>query len=376
MEETKEVAARRIMYVITKTNWGGAQRYVYDLATAAQASGMNVLVAGGGEGELLTRLKDAQVDTLTIGGLSRDVHITKDVAAFKELYSLFRRAKPEVVHLNSSKAGIAALAARLARVPHIVFTVHGWAWNEERPYLQKCVIALAYWLTLLLSHTVIMVSNEAKRQGRFFPFVQRKMTVIHNGVRAPEFLSREEARRKLLPSSTRSLWIGTIGELHPIKGHSTLIEAYEHVAPDVPDSELILIGEGQERSALERQIRIEGVSGSTHLLGHIPEASLYLRAFDIFVLPSRSEGLPYVLLEAGAASLPVVATAVGGIPEVITEEETGVLVPYGDRGSLTEALEYVAQDETLRRRLGSALHTKVENEFSVHRMVTQTFALY
>ena len=373
----EQAQGKKIIFVITKSNWGGAQRYVYDLATALHVRGTSVLVAAGGDGELMARLQGVGVETISVGGLARDMHLGSELKAFKVLLSLFRTHKPDVVHLNSSKAGLAALAARLAGVPKIVFTVHGWgAWNEARPLLQKVLIAVVYWITLLLSHEVIMVSRETRKQGRFFPFVQKRITIIHNGVHPIPFLSREEARKKLLPHSNRSLWIGTIGELHPIKGHHLLIEAYEHFVPYFPDSELVIIGEGQERSALERQMRIEGVSDTTHLMGHLPDAAMYLQAFDIFVLPSRSEGLPYVLLEAAQAGLAVVATAVGGSLEIVTDETTGVLLPYGDRSLLTEALEYVAGDETLRQQLGTALKAYVEKEFGIEQMIEQTLSLY
>lgn len=376
MNAYQQVARSKVMYVITKTNWGGAQRYVYDLAVAAKKQGFDVHVAGGGSGELLTRLTDAGVPTSSITAFSRDVHLLQEIQAFFELLTLFKKERPRVVHLNSSKAGIAALAARFARVPHIIFTVHGWAWNEKRPLLQKILITFVYWITLLLCHRSILVSKEAKRQARLLPFVQRKMTIIHNGVHPITYLSREEARKKLLPESKKSFWIGTIGELHPIKGHALLIEAFEHFAPDFPDSELVIIGEGEERTNLERLMRIEGVSGSTHLVGNIPEAATYLRAFDLFVLPSRSEGLPYVILEAGQAGLSVLATSVGGIPEAITDGETGMLIPYGDRGALTDGLEYLARNAQIRTTYGTALNAVVEKDFTLTKLVEETFALY
>ncbi len=380
MEVTSPTSASReklrILYVITKSNWGGAQRYVYDLAVRANELGHEVGVAAGGNGELLTRLRADGISVHPITTLARDVHILQEFSALKELYRICRASRPDVVHVNSSKGGLALLAARCAGVRRVVFTVHGWAWNEERPLYQKALIGLVYWVTLLLSHRAIVVSYEARRQARFLPFVQGKMRVVHNGVRAIAFEERTHARTHLLPDSDATFWIGVVAELHPIKGLDTLIEAFEHFVCDFPQSELVIIGEGNERGTLERQIQLEGVSGRVHLLGHISEAAKYLSALDVFVLPSRSEGLAYVLLEAGLASLPVVATRVGGIPEVIIDTETGLLVPYGNREALTEAFATLAKDSELRRTLGSALHTKITNGFSLSVMAEQTFALY
>lgn len=376
MEVAHSPAKKRILYVITKSNWGGAQRYVYDLATAAKEAGHEVLVAAGGAGELIERLTEAGVPVHPIESLARDVRLSAELSAFRELRRVMRWMRPDVVHLNSSKAGLAALAARLSGVPNIIFTVHGWAWNEERPAWQKALIAGVYWVTLLFCHEVIVVSEAAVRQGRKLPFMGKKLSVIHNGVHDIEFMSRANARARLLPDSTHSLWIGTIAELHPVKGLDKLVKAFEHVAPDFPDSELVIIGEGDERSRLERLITSLGLSGRAHLAGHVSRAAELLPAFDIFVLPSRSEGLGYVLLEAGAASLPVVATDVGGIPEIIEDHATGLLVPYGDIPALIGALLSLARDAELRRTLGSALHDKVAREFSLARMRDETFALY
>ena len=376
MFESNKEPRNGVVYVITKSNWGGAQRYVYDLACAAKERGMKVCVAAGGTGELLTRSTASGLKTVSIQAFTRDVSLAQDMRALRELYVLFKKERPLVVHVNSSKAGIPALAARFAGVPTIIFTVHGWAWNESRPLYQKIAMVGVYWLTFVLSHKVILVSKAARRQARFFPFVQKKVSVIYNGIPLVQLFSREEARAHLVPTSKRAFWIGTIGELHPIKGHSILIEAYEHVVPDVVDSTLLIIGEGQERSALERLMRIEGVSGSTHLLGHVMDAQRYLKAFDIFVLPSRSEGFPYVLLEAGRAGVSVVATNVGGIPEVITDDTTGVLVSYGDRVALTQALTSLALDTTRRERLGKALQEHIQKDFSITQMVEKTFSLY
>lgn len=371
-----ESQKKRILYLITKSNWGGAQRYVHDMALEATKAGYEVMVAGGGEGELLARLAHEGIHTVSINSLGRDVRLFSELKAFREIYALLRTYKPDVLHLNSSKAGISALAGRLAGVRTIIFTIHGWAWNEERPFIQKIFIAIAYFFTILLCHSVLVVSLAAAKQARFMPIRKRNLIVIHNGVRQSNLLSREAARNILLPESRHAFWIGTIAELHPIKGLPTLIEAYEHFAPDFASSELVIIGEGQQRSELERQIRLEGVSGTTHLLGHVTDASRYLLAFDIFVLASKSEGLPYALLEAGSAGLSVVATGVGGIPEIITDGESGILVPYGDRGALTEALEQLAGNESLRRDMGQALKQKISEEFSIEKMCAETFSHY
>ncbi|MEK9184445.1 MAG: glycosyltransferase family 4 protein [Patescibacteria group bacterium] len=367
----------RILYVITKANWGGAQRYVYDLATAASEGGWEAIVATGSEGELSRRLIEAGIRVETIEGLGRDIRLKDDVSAFHSLLGLIRDIQPTVVHSNSSKAGgLAALAARISGVHRIVFTAHGWAFNEDRKGHQKALIWLLHYLTVLLSHRTICVSGAMRDDARAMPLVQKKLVVIHNGIGAIPLLPRDEARQRLAPGLNTSLWIGTIAELHPTKQLHILVRAFAKVAGKNVDCSLVIMGDGQERARLEALALRLQITERVHFLGHIENASSYLPAVDIFVLPSRSEGLGYVLLEAGMAGLPVVATNVGGIPEVIQHKETGILVRSGDVDELASSIEQLLTYPDLRARFGTALKERIVEKFSKTEMIEKTFGLY
>jgi glycosyltransferase involved in cell wall biosynthesis len=368
---------RRILYVITKANWGGAQRYVYDLATSAKEAGNEVLVVSGTEGVLTRNLREAGIEVKSVASMKRDVSVLAEIRALYDITRIVRDYTPEVIHGNSSKGGaFAGVAGRLCGVPHIIFTAHGWAFNEHRPWWQKKLIAFFHWLTVLLSHTTVCVSNAIARDIAGLPFVKTKLKVIHNGVDAAPLLARSDARTRLAPHLTAPFWIGTIAELHPTKQLPILIKAFARIAQTHKDIALVLIGEGEERKRLEAIAHAENFVSRIHFCGHVQDASSYLSAFDIFTLPSRSEAFSYVLLEAGHASLPVVASNVGGIPEVITNETTGLLVPSRDVDALANALERLLSDETLRGKLAQALHTRVIKEFSKEKMVRETLALY
>ena len=138
----------------------------------------------------------------------------------------------------------------------------------------------------------------------------------------------------------------------------------------------VAIGEGEERVLLERQIQSLELKDKVFLAGAVPEAARYLKAFDIFILPSRKEGLPYTILEAGLAGLPVVASAVGGIPEIITSMESGILIRARDPREIARALKFLINEPKIKRALGAALRRKVKSEFSTARMVKQTLAVY
>lgn len=305
---------KKILYVITKANWGGAQRYVFDLATSLPKEEFEVAVAFGQPGLLAQKLQEAGVATRPIQSLQRDVSAWADIKSFFELYWLFLKESPDVVHLNSSKAGaVGAWAAWLAGVRRIVFTAHGWPFRERRSAPARAALWLASWCTALASSAVICVSEHDLAQAKRMPFVGSKAVRVHNGI-GPMALGSGEAIRAAFPSGARIT--GTIGELTRNKNHIALIER----ARRDRDTYVAIVGEGELRGALESKIREYRLEDRVKLFGFMP-ASEALRGFDIFALPSLKEGLPYVLLEAKQAGLPIEANRVGGIPEILDAQD-------------------------------------------------------
>jgi glycosyltransferase involved in cell wall biosynthesis len=343
--------APAILYVVTKARFGGAQRYVYDLAVAAKEAGYPVWVATGEEGPLCDMLHEAGIPQHTIATMQRDVSFFADLHSGIALWNLIRKLKPTVVHLNSAKAaGLGSIVARLCGVPRIIFTAHGWAFNEERPWWQKVLIYIFSWITILLSHRTIAVSHAVLRDTADMPFVHHKMTVVHLGARLPLLLPKETSRKALLTHS-HGVWVGSVAELHPTKRLRDLLDAFSRIAPEFPEARLVIIGEGQERRALEDQSAALGLTGRIHFVGFVPNAAAHLPALDVFVLPSHSEGLGYVLMEAGHATLPTIATEVGGIPEII-DAQTGLLVPPRSPEALAHALRALLMYPEKAQRLG------------------------
>jgi len=213
---------KKVLYVITKSNWGGAQRYVYDLATNLPPDRFEPVVACGGNGALVEKLKTAGVRVIPIPSLERDISVDKELRAFFELRTIIRQEQPDIVHLNSSKAGaIGALTARFSGVSRVIFTVHGWPFLESRPFISKAGIWIASWITALLCHTVICISQYDVTIARKMPFIYRKVVHIYNGI-APMELGNGEIIRREFPSGARI--IGTIGELVKNKNHIALNE--------------------------------------------------------------------------------------------------------------------------------------------------------
>ncbi len=303
---------QKILVVITKGNWGGAQKYVYELATRLPKDDYEIVVAHGWGDILPAKLKEQSIRTVHIPQLGRDISLGKDSSSFFALFSLFRKERPHIVHLNSSKiGGLGALAARCARIPKIIFTVHGFAFNENRSPLQKAIIKFVSWITIILSTDVICISQKELTVARAWPYTAKKLHLIYNGISTPAFKERNESRKILtdiLKQSadffTTKTIIGSIGELTANKGFVYAISALKEVEHIM----YIIIGTGEQKELLQQKINESQSKHKIFLAGFIDEASTLLPAFDMILVPSLKEGIPYVILESGAAEVPIITT--------------------------------------------------------------------
>jgi glycosyltransferase involved in cell wall biosynthesis len=356
----------KILYGITKSNFGGAQRYVFDLATAMKERGHDVTVLCEGGGPLVDKLMDSRIKIISLNKLQRDMSITKEAFSFFEILKILRQEKPDTFHINSSKmGGLGALAGRLTGVKKIIFTAHGWAFNEPRPKWQKILIKFFTWITIIFAHKTICVSKKTRDNVVGWPFAKNRLVVVYNGI----------SRFNLDKRRDDSFTVGTTAELHKIKGLDILLKAWSKFIKK-HDAKLIVIGDGEERKNLENMAKNLGILDSVIFKGFVDNARSLLSNFDIFCLPSRSEAMPYVLLEAGLAQLPVIATPVGGIPEIIESGVSGILTPVGDAEILFSTLVLLAEDKELRERLANNLKHTVQENFSLDKMLSATLNTY
>ncbi len=382
---------KKIIYLVTQSEWGGAQKYIYDLATHLPKDEFKVLAAAGeGNGELFNRLKEKQIPTYHLKHTVRAIRPIKEILAFFELLKLFKKEKPDIIHLNSSKISIlGSLAGKIyaSHVSHptfrIIYTSHGWVFNEPLPFWTKKLYYILEKLTASLKDKIICVSEYdrgvALKKKISSP---SKLITIPNGIglNPGDFLNQQSARLELqkIPGSASRVprsAIGTIANLYPTKGLQYLIEAASNLLKDNPDLIFMIIGEGDERKKLESLIKQYNLTDNFFLLGNIKDAYKYLKAFDIFVLPSVKEGWPYTLLEALRAGLPIIATRVGGIPEIITDNENGLLVPPANPDSLQKAIKKLLADSELTTRLQQNSLAS-SNEFTLQQTLQKTLRLY
>ncbi len=373
------MARTKILYLVTKSNFGGVQRYVYELATALPKEKFDVCVAFGGTGEkgaphgALKRLLDEKnIRSITLPFLMRDISLVDEFRALLTIVRMLKKERPDVLHVNSSKAGgLGALAGRFARVPRIIFTAHGWPHQEERPFYWKVLAYLASWLTVLLSHHTIVVSKRDMKNAPAFGARMRN-SYIPNGIHPFEVLPRNEARHAIEVAAEKTIpqdvpWIGAVAELTRNKGLDLAISGLA----SNPSAVLVLIGSGEDRGKLALLAHELGVHDRVYFAGFIEDARKLLSAFDVYIMPSRKEGLPYGLLEARHAKIPIVASDVGGIPEVMEYSE-GILLSNNTSSELAEAIRTIISKSPHRTKAPSSTTEK----FSFKTMLESTVTVY
>ena len=364
MKQEPEKAVKKVLFLITKANWGGAQRYVYELATNIPKDSFEAVVAFGSPGRLSENLTARGVRLILLSELGRDVDPLSDIRSFFQIWRQLRRERPDVVHLNSSKAAaLGALAARFARVPQIVFTVHGWPFKENRGSLSSSIIRAVSWFTAFLSHSVIVVSKEDEYIATSMRSISRKVRYIPIGINIPEFISRDMA--ELVFQATMhplSGWprIVTIAELTNNKGLSYALEAMLLLKELKTNVSYTIIGEGEEHAQLVARASELGIADRVQFLGFVSDAAYYLKAFDIFLLPSIKEGMPYVLLEAGLAQLPTISTTVVD-PTFFELSRSAIPIPPMNPQAIMDAILKLIHAKTVPPQPSiSSLSTMVE----------------
>jgi glycosyltransferase involved in cell wall biosynthesis len=355
-----------VMHVITRLTMGGSSENTVSQIEALERAGYASTLVLGPQSEpptvVTARRRGCRV--VEVEGLVREVSPARDFAAALQLWRLFRRRRPAIVHTHTAKAGfVGRLAAWLAGVPVVIHQPHGHVsygyWNRPRTAMFVALERLAaHWTDTIVTLTPREVQEHLQRRiGRPEQFAVVPSGVPTRALRAAA-PPRSEARARL-GLSPESYVIAGVGRLEPVKGFDLLVAALVDVAARVPSTHLLLIGSGAEHDALRARASVLGIADRVHITGSVTDVTGYLAGADLLAVPSRNEGMSRVLVEAMALGLPVVATRVGGITDVV-DEECAVMVPPDDASTLAEALVELGLDAARRAKLGAAARPRAE----------------
>jgi glycosyltransferase involved in cell wall biosynthesis len=379
----------RVLRVIARLNMGGPALHVAYLAAGLAERGYETTLVAGrlapGEDSMAFVADELGVEVERIDELHREISPVRDALAILRLARLIRRVRPHILHTHTAKAGavgrLAALLAGGARPPIVVHTFHGHVLRGYFDPLRTAGFrALERWLARS-STALVAVSPQVRDDLVALGIAPReRFAVVRLGIElekrvAAERDGRGESRRVLGIGPDRFA-IGWIGRMTGVKRTQDVLRAFRRLRDRGVDACLCMIGDGPDRPAVERYAHELGIMRDTLFLGYQEDVAPFYAAFDAMILPSINEGTPVSAIEALAAGRPVVATRVGGVPDVVREGEDGFLVEAGDVEGLADRLARLAADPELRERLGAAGRARVVPRYSVERLVDDMDLLY
>lgn len=362
----------RILYVVTGASYGGAVRHVLDLCQEAVGEGYEAAILAAPESRLVAECKIRGLTFVPNPYFTDGFSPVQDLLSFVMTLRVVRRFDPDLIAAHTTKAGLVARGAALLLGYPVVFTAHGWAFAERRCVGFQWIVRVIERMAAGVTQHVICVSEqdcELARAAGISPATA--VTAIHNGIPVHHYATGLNRPRR--ERGVREKPVGImVARMAPPKDYDTLLRAMS----DVLNVKLLLVGDGPWAGSVRVQVCNLNLSDRVEILGECWDVLSLLREADFFVLSSTKEGLPYAVLEAMACGLPVVATGVGGLPEIVHHGVHGFLVPPKDPKRLARALCDMAESPDLRAAMGFAARERVLTHFTLERMARRTFDVY
>jgi glycosyltransferase involved in cell wall biosynthesis len=356
---------RRISYVITNADLGGAQRHLLTLVESAVRNGFSVDVFVGEAGPTCNLLRALGVQVYRLSGLKRRFALLSDANAITTLRRQLSKRRPDLLHLHSSKAGLIGRLAALGMNVPIIYTAHGWGFKSGVPVLRRAIVFLSELLTSRLAAKIICVSRyDFELACRLLTFARERVVLIRNGV--------PDTGVRASPASTPTRVV-MVARFQEPKLQTVLIAAVKNLPISV---ELFLVGDGPMRAKAEKFALSQGLAKRVRFMGEVTDVPNILKSCHIFVMISAYEGLPLSILEAMSVGLPCVASNVGGVSEAIEDGLTGLLIQENTATSVAEALLRLINDPVARAAMGQAARKRYEERFTTTSMTSATLGLY
>ncbi len=374
----------KILRIIARLNVGGPAIHVSLLSAGLNHGRYHTTLVAGSigehEGDMSYLAASYGVQPVFLPELGREIGWKNDVRALKQLMRLMRREKPDIVHTHTAKAGtLGRLAAMAAGVPVKVHTFHGHVFHSYfSPRKTRIFLAIERFLARRTDRIIVLSEQQAHEIADVYQVAPReKLSIIPLGFDLDGFLSAEQHRGKLraelgLPSD--ALIVSIVGRLVPVKNHRLFFEMARRVAAELPHAYFVIVGDGELRSALEEEAASLG--DRAHFLGWRRDLPVIYADSDVVALTSVNEGTPVALIEAMASGTPVVATRVGGVPDIVYNGETGIVVEPHNADALTAAVRELLSNSAQREKLGAAGRDSVRERFDKQRLIEDVTQLY
>ncbi|MBA3943476.1 MAG: glycosyltransferase family 4 protein [Herpetosiphonaceae bacterium] len=357
--------SKRILYIITLSEIGGAQTHLLQLLACADGD-RELCLATSATGPLTEAALSRGVRVFLVPSLGRAVRLGNDLQALKQCINVLCALRPALAHVHSSKAGLLGrLAARLTHTP-VIYTAHGWGFKPGVPSLRRLLVWLSECLAAPFGDGIICVSHYDLQLARRYHL--GRLCFLHyipNGL-TPDGPIAEPSREAVTIMMT--------ARFQEPKDQALLLRAFALARHT--DTQLLLVGSGPELATMQALAQQLAIAAHVRFLGDRDDVPALLGQAQLFVLASRYEGLPISILEAMRAGLPVIASSVGGVPELVQHGVTGLLVPHSDLQALTLALRRLLDDARLRRSLGEAGRRAFLAQFTIDHVFNQTAAVY
>jgi len=379
----------KVLRVIARLNMGGPALHVAYLTQGLAERGYDTTLVAGtlarGEDSMAFVAEARGVEVVKIDELHREISPLRDVVAVFRLAKLIRAERPQILHTHTAKAGaigrFAALVAGPARPPIVVHTFHG---HVLRGYFGPLRTGVFRGLERFLARTstaLIAVSPQVRDDLVALGVAPaEKFTVVRLGIELDERVAVDEAMRvearRVMGIPPERFAVGWVGRMTGVKRTDDVIRAFAALRERGVDACLCVVGDGPDREQVERRAHELGVMRDCLFLGYQEDVARFYATMDAMILPSVNEGTPVSAIEALAAARPVVATRVGGVPDVVTDGVDGFLVEAGDIEALAERLERLARDPELRRTMGEAGRARVVQRYAVSRLIDDIDRLY
>jgi glycosyltransferase involved in cell wall biosynthesis len=375
---------KKVIHIVTRLEYGGTLENILTLISGLSSDYEIVLVVGS-KNTVKTRIDNCSekynFKVIYIDELIREINPIYDLVSLCRIYNIIKKEKPNIIHTHTSKAGfLGRLAGKLCGYKNIVHTPHGHIFYGYFGKTKTKIFILLERLAAKWTRKIIVFSNAEKNDNIYFNVgKEEQFVIIPNGIDIEKFSKVNidvATKKKELGIENSNKVIGVIGRLTPIKGHIYFIHAMVEILKRMSNIKAVIAGSGELEEDLKIKVNNLGLKDFVLFLGDRTDIPEILKICDIVVLPSLNEGFGLAIVEAEAAGKPVVATKVGGIPEVIKDGETGILVPPRDSHKLASVIISLLKDKERAEKMGLYGRDFVKNNFNKEIMLERIKRLY